>query len=334
VETDIPQSYTAAANFPLKLFVHEEVIRLTKKGFIPPIHVQLCPTNKCNRNCFYCSCSARDKTLELSFHRICQIMDVFRVLGCRAVTITGGGEPLLHPDIQKIIPYIAKYLGIEVGLVTNGMLLNKFSPQLWDNVLWCRISNDDSRPLTQEYIKVLEEGLEMGPRVDWAFSHVVSKELNMDVISDVVEFANRHKFTHVRLVSDLFDLEHVPSMQIIRDELKKRKVDDKLVVYQDRKSYERGTSKCFISLLKPTVCPDGNLYPCCGTQYAMKNSPSRDFMDEDGKMVMGKATPAEIGEIWRTCHPFDGSVCDVCYYGEYNRSLVLMLKKIQHPNHV
>jgi organic radical activating enzyme len=260
-------------------------------------------------------------------------MDVFRVLGCRAVTITGGGEPLLHPDIQKIIPYIAKYLGIEVGLVTNGMLLNKFSPQLWDNVLWCRISNDDSRPLTQEYIKVLEEGLEMSPRVDWAFSHVVSKEPNMDVISDVVEFANRHNFTHIRLVSDLLDLEHVRPMLEIKEELRKRGVDDKLVVYQERKNYEIGTSKCLISLLKPTVGADGNLYPCCGIQYASPN-PTRDFKDEEGRMVMGKATPAEIGEIWRACHPFDGSVCAVCYYGEYNRSLALMLKKIQHPNHV
>ena len=37
---------------------------------------------------------------------------------------TGGGEPLTHPDAKEIIEYACD-CGFSVGLVTNGLLLDK-----------------------------------------------------------------------------------------------------------------------------------------------------------------------------------------------------------------
>lgn len=42
------------------------------------------------------------------------------------IRITGGGEPLLHPQMLELIEY-AKGVGAKVGLITNGSLLNSYA---------------------------------------------------------------------------------------------------------------------------------------------------------------------------------------------------------------
>ena len=106
---EIVNSYSSASVFPIKL-LHNEII---KDGKIIPIHVQLIPTNKCNLNCKFCSCGDRRKDLELTLEECKKVIDIVSKRGTKSITITGGGEPLLHPDINKIIRYAGKK-GIEV----------------------------------------------------------------------------------------------------------------------------------------------------------------------------------------------------------------------------
>ncbi|MFH0737962.1 MAG: radical SAM protein [Candidatus Micrarchaeota archaeon] len=47
-----------------------------------------------------------------------------KALGVKAVIFTGGGEPLLHPKIFDFM-FEAKRLGFQIGLFTNGSLLDK-----------------------------------------------------------------------------------------------------------------------------------------------------------------------------------------------------------------
>ena len=304
-------SYTAASAFPHKL-LH---VNAVKNGKIKPLHIQLMPTNACNLNCTFCSCSDRDKKKKLTFNQILKILDFFSSKGTKAVTITGGGEPLLHKKLNEIIDYCSK-LGLKVGLVTNGILLNKLKSH--DNLTWCRISSSDDRVPSYDKIK---EALITNPKTDWAFSHVVTKKPNYGIIKGLINFANKNKFTHVRLVSDLCDLENVPSMEKVKEKLKRSK-DDK-VIYQGRKKYTKGVENCCISLLKPVICPEG-IFPCCGTQYAIYGQ-SRDMIN---KMRMGSLKDLE--KIFNNQKYFDGSICDVCYYKQYNDALQKLLSKPYH----
>ncbi len=319
------ESYTAASAFPVKVFFNKELMKnLTERKQIPPIHVQLNPTNRCNLNCPFCSCSARDKKIEMPFEKIVDVMQKFKKLGCKSVTITGGGEPLKHNHIDALIWAIHE-MGIEMGLVTNGTLLNRLSKKTIDMLRWCRISLGDHRKFEE-----IEGPLKMAwlrGNTDWAFSYVVGENPNLPLIQKMIEYANEYDFTHVRLVNDIFIANKLEGkMEAVKFVLKKLGVDDSKVIYQDRGTWTKGTKKCLISLLKPVVGANGKLYPCCGSQYMFKN-PKRDYEGEMGSVD-------EIEEIWANQRCFDGSKCDKCYYSHYNELLDILISDIKHQKFV
>lgn len=318
------KSFTAAGTLPVKLIQGQELVTQVRTGKIPPIHVQLNLTNRCNLNCGFCSCTKRDRQAELSLEQVFMAMSRFRSLGCKAVTITGGGEPLLHPDINFIMKMIAYDLDIKIGLVTNGTKLHNLS--VHDAITWCRISSSDDREPKWDVIRA---AVLLGPRIDWAFSHVLTRTPNWERLGQLVEFANVHGFTHVRIVADLLDLGlSAANVQAAREYLTESGIDDHLVIYQDRAAYAHGRTNCGISLLKPVLGADGGIYPCCGVQYA-QDPPGRDLVPS---MRMGGLD--DIGCIWQDQAVFNGSVCSRCYYDGYNLALELLASKLDHEEFV
>jgi molybdenum cofactor biosynthesis enzyme MoaA len=332
---NIKTSYSAAGEVPLKVVLNDNIMNSIRNGgMIPMTHVQLIPTNQCNLNCPFCSCGDRDKNLELSLSEIYDVMVDAKACGCEAVTITGGGEPLLHPEINDII-HILKGMNIDVGLVTNGLLLDNLNADTMKEVTWIRISSGDHRDFTYDYAKYLYRNVKRGPTVDWAFSHVVSDKPNMDTICNLVDFANHNKFTHVRLVSDLLNLPKektwnpdlpLPPMERIRDKLFEMGVDDSRVNYQDRQEYTPGRKECLISLLKPVIGADGKIYACCGIQYAFPEV-HKDLVRPMGEM-------RNLKRIYLQQENFDGSQCIKCYYDNYNSLLGALKSDIKHRRFV
>lgn len=317
-------SYTAANAMPVKIFKNTELVEEINRGYIPPFHVQLIPTNRCNLNCSFCSCRNRSKTDELSYSQIQDIMSRFNEFGCEAVTITGGGEPLMHKDIEKILLFIYRR-DIDIGLVSNGLLMNRLSENALGCLTWCRVSACDERPFDEMTRGILDAAIKRGHVVDWAFSYVAGKSFNPKNLNAYIQFANDHDFTHVRVVSDLCDLDNVDTMEHIKSMVT---VDDSLVVYQGRKSFDLGQKDCWISLLKPVVGADGKIYPCCGVQYAHQE---QDY-DLPGSMCMG--TVDDIPALYDGLKKFDGRQCDRCYYKNYNDLLGMMMDKTEHVRFV
>ena len=309
-------SFTAASTFPAKL-LHNEVM---KDGKIIPLHIQLIPTNACNLSCSFCSCSDRDKKRKLTLEQITEIFDTSKKYGTKAVTVTGGGDPLMHKQINEIIDYAGKN-DIEVGLVTNGLLLNRLDKH--NNLTWCRISSSDDRVPAYDTI---ENALKINPKTDFAFSHVLTKNPNYNIIKNMITFANDNNFSHVRIVSDLLDLDNV-SMNGLSTIVKSVGIDDSKVIYQGRKDNTKGNKNCYISLLKPVISPEG-ISPCCGAQYALDGS-KNDMIE---KMRMGKVEDLET--IFKNQKHFDGSICDRCYYSEYNSSLEKIKDVPEHKRFV
>lgn len=318
-------SFTAADSLPLKLCAHLELVESLNQGIIKPIHAQLIPTNRCNFNCSFCSCGKRDKNTELPLSEIKGIITSLSELGCKAVTITGGGEPLMHPHINEIIHTLYNY-DIEVGLVTNGMLLESLESA---PVTWCRISCSDERGLTTKLEKIINKAIDVNPLIDWSFSYVASTPDNfcVDKLAKIVNYANNNNFTHVRIVPDLLNISENQSMYSIEKELSEV-VDDKLVIYQDRNIWETGVKDCFISLLKPVINADGYVFACCGQQY------SREDFDLDMPKDMRMCHWTELGKLYYEQNVYDGSKCVRCYYNNYNELLSLLISKIQHRNFI
>jgi len=311
--------YTAAGTLPAK------VIRLAGQiysgGALRPVHVQISPTNVCQLDCGFCSCANRANDVEMPYKTYYGIMQTFAQYGCKAATITGGGEPTLHPKIDDIL-HATKTLGIQAGMVTNGLSLDRVRGAALRTLTWCRVSFSDDRPFDQWFAEKMEKAVRTAPSVGWAFSYVVTRDANIDNIAKVVDFANGHGFTHVRLVTDLLDLDGAGDMAAIKKGLAKANVDDGLVIYQGRKEFTKGRKNCWVSLVKPVIAADGAWYPCCGVQYALDN-PGKDFepsmcMGQDHRQIIG-------GQV-----PFDGSACKRCYYDNYNVILDALARPHEH----
>jgi len=86
-------------------------------------------TERCNFNCPMCHVvSSRLKNLhELSFKELKPLFD--EISHYSSSISLAGGEPLMHPEIIKIIKYLDNK-NIVKGLVTNGMLLEKMAHNL------------------------------------------------------------------------------------------------------------------------------------------------------------------------------------------------------------
>src|SRR5262245_47514766 len=85
-----------------------------------PIVAQIIPTRRCNLACSYCN-EFDHHSRPVPFADLRQRIDRLADLGTSIITLSGG-EPLLHPDVARIIEYI-RARGAIATLITNGYLL-------------------------------------------------------------------------------------------------------------------------------------------------------------------------------------------------------------------
>jgi organic radical activating enzyme len=317
-------SFSAADIIPVKLLQSVDVVKsIRDKRVIPPIHVQFIPTNKCNLNCDFCSCSKVDRKIEMSLESAYNIVEILKLLGTKAVTITGGGDPMMHPYISDILNFFYKE-GIKVGMVTNGILLPKLPVTDANKMVWCRISHGDYRPFDFKYSTKLSNYINSTKGVGWAFSYVVGKNPDIEKLSRMIHFAAVHDFTHIRVVADLLHPEDVLMAEVEKALEYHVKITTMPIIFQRREQAEQG-SDCFICYLKPLIGADTKVYTCCGAQYAFGN-PTRDLPKE---LRLGSAFDLQK-IIEGSAIPFNGSICKRCYYGSYNSTLKTMLLPVQH----
>lgn len=80
-------------------------------------------TQNCNMNCHHCYNSSGSNSFNnLSFEEIDNLLKDLVSLGTCTVNFSGG-EPLLHSELECLVQR-ASNLGLQVGIATNGLLLN------------------------------------------------------------------------------------------------------------------------------------------------------------------------------------------------------------------
>jgi MoaA/NifB/PqqE/SkfB family radical SAM enzyme len=146
-----------------KLKLHLRTLRFLAKGLLStkhPVLVHLIPMRRCNLSCAYCNeydTSSAPVPTEVIFRRL----DKLAELGTTAVTISGG-EPLLHPDLDKIIAKIRRH-GMLAGLITNGYLLTRERIERLNRagLDYMQISIDNVEPddVSKKSLKVLDKKL-------------------------------------------------------------------------------------------------------------------------------------------------------------------------------
>lgn len=146
-----------------KLLAHVETWRSIKRGkpLPAPILVTVDPTNVCNLNCVWCNAEfVRERKTSLSRTALKRIADFlprwsedapYETKGVQAICVAGGGEPLLNPHTGEFIDRVVSK-GIEVAVVTNGILIDKNVDSL-SHCTWVGVSVDAATKATFDKLK-------------------------------------------------------------------------------------------------------------------------------------------------------------------------------------
>jgi len=102
------------------------------------------PTEICNLRCIFCSVAQRGEEgklyPDLTMNQIKYVVEFLKEKGLKAIILSGGGEPVIYPEINKLIEYLYQN-GLEIGLITNGVLLkDKIKKDNIDKLTWIRVS--------------------------------------------------------------------------------------------------------------------------------------------------------------------------------------------------
>ena len=148
---------------PLKVYWHRDRLDAITRGEVPaPTQVQLIISDLCNQDCSFCAyrmsgnlsnelfgVAREDGSVNnnpnrmIPYEKIVEILEDAAKMGVKAIQLTGGGEPTVHPKFEQVVEKCYE-LGLEVGLVTNGV---KLTPKLIDllaKAVWVRVSVDAS----------------------------------------------------------------------------------------------------------------------------------------------------------------------------------------------
>ena len=134
-----------------KIFHFPGRLKRIAEGEIPaPIHVRLKPTNRCNHSCDYCCFrnprlplgETMQESDEIPQVKMREIVADLVEMPVRAVTFSGGGEPLCYPYIVETVNALTDG-GIKVAMLTNGARLKGEAAELLaQRATWVRVSID------------------------------------------------------------------------------------------------------------------------------------------------------------------------------------------------
>lgn len=128
----------------------DRVAALTEGRVPAPVHVRIKPINRCNHNCWYCAYRVDNLALgeDMDLHdriptdKMFEIVDDVIGMGAKAVTFSGGGEPLLYKELPQVVATLGA-AGIKVAALTNGSnLKGAMADAFADHGTWIRVSLD------------------------------------------------------------------------------------------------------------------------------------------------------------------------------------------------
>ncbi len=275
-----------------------------------PVHVEIDPTSKCNQNCLRCSYKQdisgkreyiiQEQNIEIPFERFKELIDELSEIGIKAITFSGGGDPLIYHKIDDIIHKITS-LGIKFGVITN-LSVKKDITEI-AKAVWLRVSLDAATDTTYNLIhrpanhksfaivlRNIEKLLSLNPELDLGINYLIQPE-NYSEILAAGRLVKKMGARYIRYVPVIAThaLDYKTIMEKSYSLLKESEelIDKNFHVFivQERfkslANHRKNYSFCYKQRVHPLIGADGNIYPCCLLKYykqhALGNIISRSF---------------------------------------------------------
>ncbi|WP_378953881.1 GTP 3',8-cyclase MoaA [Pelosinus sp. sgz500959] len=171
-------------------------------------YLRVAVTDRCNFRCQYCMPAEGVEWIEhhdiLRYEEILRIISAFASLGINKVRITGG-EPLVRKGLLPFLKKVTQIPGIEeVGLTTNGSLLEEYALRLKEagigriNVSLDTLQRERFIKVTgQDQLNQVLAGIKKAQEVGLTpvkINMVVMKGFNSDEVIDMAKLAIDHPY--------------------------------------------------------------------------------------------------------------------------------------------
>lgn len=301
------------SNFKIAWF-QDKLNSLRTGDVIAPIYVRVKPTNRCCHNCYFCVYrneysgmhDLSDQKSEIPKDKLLEILQDFKTMGVRALTYSGGGEPLIYPNIVEIMEKTLEY-GIDLSIITNGQLLDGKRADILKNAKWVRISMDyydessfsESRKQKPYFFNKIVENINnfsagKNKNCDLTVNFIITKE-NYNKIYEAAELLKNLGVEIVRFspvwTKDFFEY-HYPISEQVFESLKLIRKDLDCDTYKIFDSYSikkdqcvREYEKCYFMQIVPVIAADCNVYNCHNKSYT-----------EDG--LIGSLKDQSFSSLW------------------------------------
>jgi len=284
----------------------DQIEKLNKGEFVPPVSCEIDPSNSCNLKCDFCMFGEWRKNhhehLDLDLY--IEAVGAIHKMGTSSITFTGGGEPLMNPN-YNIMAKIAKSLGFQIGLVTNGVLLNKI--ENLEDYLFIRVSLDSYN--REDYKKV--KGVDHFDRVIHNITQALKINKTIGISYVVGPYNNKNLYKAENLANEL----GVSYIQIKPSYINDRGEIFKDFEYPDGRSI--GTKRylpkdnvpCTIAALVGIIGANGDVYYCCQGRGV-------------DRLILGNLKEKSFKQIWteRLALRPNVSLCPMCRYMNYTKA--------------
>lgn len=285
----------------------DQVEKLERGEFVAPISVEIDPSNSCNLNCGFCMFkdwrSNHHEHLDLNTY--ISLIGELQQMGTRSITFTGGGEPLMNPNFN-IMAKMAKSLGFQIGLVTNGILLDKV--ENLEDFLFIRVSLDAHNREDYKLVKGLDY-------FDTVIQNITDS-LKWNKIIGLSYVVGPHNNKDLQKAEDLANELGVAYLQIKPSYINEKKeifTDFKYPDGRDIIGTERYLPKdnvpCTIAALVGIVGANGDVYFCCQGRGI-------------DRLTLGNLKDKTFKQMWteRLDLKPKVSLCPMCRYMNYTKA--------------
>lgn len=269
-------------------------------------------TKLCNLKCPFCSSNSGEDAISAKISDALEAVGAFSDMGALSLTLTGG-EPTLRLDITLDLARYARSCGMNVGILTNGTLIDRRVIHLLRSaeVSWVQVSLNGPDPMSHD--------MEVG--VPGSFERTMDAIVALNESGIETSVSSVITATNFRCMDDLVSLHRsleVASSQLIYVQPVGKGIHFRGLLTSEQiaqtvltnlvhvKSSKQGATflprrKCSYGL-HPYVSAAGDIYPCT----SMENSACR----------LGSLSGGDVKELWRSNalwgQPFDVDLLDTC----------------------
>jgi MoaA/NifB/PqqE/SkfB family radical SAM enzyme len=315
-----------------KILRHPARIHSLREGHLTfPINVEFDLSDRCNLRCTYCAFAHMRRNCDMSLELAVSIVSQLAHNRVKALTLTGGGEPTVNPDFEKIVLAMSKYY-LSLGMYTNG---TNYYPDAFSEMEWIYVSLDAANESDFQRLKGADRFKDVtGNIAKFAQTQRKKTVLGLGFLLDESNFQNVEQAA--KLGQDL-RVDYVQFRPVIGlsnyawvdDALRRISLlDTPVPIYHSvqrfvdlRDHAPRGYEVCRASVFIPCVGADGTLWVCPNMR---------------GLRSLGSLVTDSFEDLWKQ-RPIQcvGVDCrEMCRCHMVNQTLEYVCSKGQHDNFV